>query len=466
MAMSFSGISSGLPTDQMIQAIISQESLPIERLQARQTANTQKRTTLTTIKNALTALATSINSLNANILNKRIVTSSDSSAVSASASGALSGNYDIQVSQLATKARMETKTSLSSPSDSVGDAGDTYTIVNKDGAKKTITLQGGKTSLADLADAINASGSGVTASVVQKKPGEYHLVLSSADTGEGAASGGDNRDKVGIYFEQDPANAPGGTGNALGLATSKDMASTTGVLVTAAAQNAKFTLNGTEMERKTNTIDDAVDGVTFTLNKADADRTVSLKVDTDTDTIAKTLQDVVNKYNTAYNAYKQASGKGGNLSGEMSIQTIFSQLRTSITGTIEGANWNTEGGSVNGTVSLALLGISTSREGTLSLDSGKLLDALRQNPDMVGKVFDKASGDTKGLIDRLTTAGGGVLTTIINGIDNSNSLMSKQIDDIQAKITRKQEMLKAQFAKMESLIGTMQAAGQSLAALW
>jgi len=436
MALSFQGISSGLPTDQLIQAMLAQQAVPIDRLQARQSANNLKKATLTSIKNTLTALAASVSSLTSATLNKRAVTSSDPSAVSATASGAQSGTYDVQVGQLATKARLETNTSLASPAASVGAAGDTYTITNKDGATKNIVLEEGKTSLADLADAINASSSdfGVTASVVQKSPGQYHLVLSSTETGKGVGGG----DTVGISGNGGPADISYG-----------------GVSATA-AKNAEFTLNGVAMERTSNTVSDAVDGVTFTLGKAGTGN-VSLRVDLDTDAVAKAFQDVVNKYNSAYNAYKSASGKGGSLSGDLSVQAIFSQLRSAITGTVESAGV---------TQSMALLGMSTNRDGTLSLDTTKLEEALRGDPGMVGRVFDKASSDTKDLIDRLTTAGGGTLTAIISGIDSTNALLSKQIDSIQAKIDRRQEVLKAQFAKLEGLIGQMQSAGQSLAALW
>jgi flagellar hook-associated protein 2 len=438
--MSFQGISSGLPTDQLIQAMLAQESAPIDRLQAKQATNTQKKTTLNTIKSGLTALAASIASLTSGSLNKRTVTSSDSGAVSATASGAASGSYDLVVSQLATKARLETASKFGSPTDKV--AAGTYTITNTDGKALDIELDGDAT-LAEFADRINSATIkvgepgkekdaplGVTASVVQKKPGEYYLVLSSAETGKGA---GDGEVKI----------AGGVFTNAANVST--------------AAQNAKFTLNGVAMERSSNTIDDAVDGVAFTLNKAEAGKTVSLKVEMDTESIVKAFQDFVNKYNAVYQIYRNASGKGGNLSGDLSIQTMFSQLRSTITGTMEGAG---------GTASMAMLGMSTGKDGLLSLDTKQLEEALKKNPDMVGKVFDKASSDTKGLIDRLTTTGGGALTALISGIDNTNSLLSKQIENIQAKLVRREEVLKASFAKMEALIGTMQSAGQSLAALW
>ncbi|MDR0498365.1 MAG: hypothetical protein LBH03_01360, partial [Holophagales bacterium] len=233
MGVSFAGISTGIPTDQLIESILKQEAAPLDRLQARQTSNNQKKNILQSIKTALTGLATSISSLNSSSLSARTATSSDAASVSATANGGVSGSYDIVVNQLATKARLETNNPLNlSPSDSVGNAGDVYTIVGKDGTQTSITLQAGKTSLADLNEAINAeaSNTGVSSTIVQTKPGEYKLVLSSTETGEDVGGG----KEIGIF---------GAAGNALGVADNATDASSVGVQSTA-AQNAKFTMNG------------------------------------------------------------------------------------------------------------------------------------------------------------------------------------------------------------------------------
>ena len=443
-SMSFAGISTGIPTDQMIEAMLSNERLPINRLQSRQTANNQKKTALQVMKTAFSNLATSVASLTSAKLSGRTVSSSDSSAITATASGGASGSYDVVVRQLATKARAEVSNSFGSPTDSVGSAGDSYTIVGKDGDETKITLEDGKTSLADLAASINAKSeeTGVAANIVQKTPGNYSLALSSTETGAGK-NGGDGA--VRIYGEE--------ADNLLGVGTS---AGDTGLNITEKAKNAVFTLDGIEMERAANTISDAVDGLTFTLNKADTEKTVTLKVAMDTDSVVKAFQDVVSKFNAAYQTYKNNAGSNGVFSGDSAMQSIFSQLRSSLSGAVQedGEMWSS-----------AILGLTTGRDGTLSLDAKKLEEALKSNPDAVGKVFDKLSKDSKTFVDGLTTVGGGTITNLINSIDNTNTNLAKQIDTLQARLDRRKETLTAQFAKLESLVGQMQSAGQSLSAL-
>jgi len=437
-SISFGGISTGIPTDQMVEAILAERSSSLTRLQSRQTTNNQKKNVLQSIKTAMSNLATSVASLTSAKLNGRTVTSTDSAAVTATSSGGVAGSYDLVVKQLAAKARTETTKSFGSPDESVGT--DPYFVTGKNGLATEIKLEAGKDSLADLSAAINAKSgdTGVTSSIVQKKPGEYHLVLSSTETGVGQGES----DTISIY---------GQTGNALGVEADGTGATATG------AKNAVFTLDGVQMERTSNTVSDAVDGLTFTMNRAD-NKNISLKVSTDTDSVVKAYQDVVDKYNAALQVYKTNSAAGKMFSGDVTMQSMFSQLKSSLSGSFQG-----EDGEI---WSSAILGVSTNKDGTLSLDTKKLEDALKANPDAVGKVFDRISNGTKTFIDSLTTSGSGTITNMINSIDTLNTNLSKQIDTIQARMDRQRETLTAQFAKLESLIGQMQSAAQSLSGLY
>jgi flagellar hook-associated protein 2 len=477
MAMTFDGIASGLPTDQMIKAIMSQESAPLTRLQNKQDMNNLRKNALSSIKSSLMSISTAMNALNSSAINKRSITSSNNSVATATASGAAKGSYDLVVDQLATKARLETTNHLSSTTASVGAAGEKYTLVGKNGTETEIELQDGKTSLADLNNAINAKSSttGITSTIIQKTPGQYHLVLTSTETGEGSGDG-----KIGLYTDS--------ADNALGLATKDavkgnpddpdddnlDLAKSFGVTSTA-GQNAKFKLNGVDMERGTNTFSDAIEGVTLTLNSvSEGGKAVTLSVDLDKGAITKLFQDVVDKFNAAFKAYKDATASGGPLDHDMSMQAIFTQLRSKMSVTITGTVTDDNGVSRFGVLgSSSSIGLSTNRDGTLSLDAKALGEALDKDPELVGQIFDKAAYNNNGtkrdgaiaFLDSMTIGGGSLINTIINGIDSVNSLLTKQIDNLNSRLTRREEVLKAQFAKMETLIGQMQKAGQSLGGL-
>jgi len=578
MAMTFDGISSGLPTDQMIKAIMSQESAPLTRLQTRQDKNNLKKIALSSIKSALMSIATSITSLKSNALNKRSVSSSDSAVANATANGAANGTYDLVVKQLATKARLETTNYMSSSNDIVGMAGDVFTLVGKDGKETKIELTG-NTTLADLNSKINntTKDTGITSSVIQVQPGKYSLVLTSSETGAAGGSG-----EIGIFanyssklqtsgnFEKpaDPIGAVGETftvkgskgtetitleegktsladlssainakssvtgvssaivkmddgkyelvltstdpdapgtsdiemsgpvGNVLGIADTLGKNGLTATennrlgfdssfipgsgtpdpkdpdniqihtgFKTTVGKNALFSINGIDMERGSNTFTDAIEGVTLSLNSVSS-KTVTLNVNMDKDAIVKIFQDVVSKFNAAYKTYKDATGVGGALERDMSMQAMFTQARSSlsqvISGTITDANGNSRFGVLS---SSASIGLKTERDGNLSLDTAALGAALDKDPELVGRVFDEMSKATTTYLDKLTIGGSSVFNTMINGLDSVNSLLSKQIDNLTTRLSRREEVLKAQFGKMEQLIGQMQSAGQSLGGL-
>jgi flagellar hook-associated protein 2 len=193
--------------------------------------------------------------------------------------------------------------------------------------------------------------------------------------------------------------------------------------------------------------------MTLTLKQADPNKKINLTSSLDKDAITKSYQEVIDKFNAAYKAYKDASG--GPLGGDMIIQSMFSQLRSALSVSIPNEDGTLQGSSSG-------LGLTTNRDGTISLDAKKLSEALDANPDLVGQLFQKASSGTTSLIDRLTLGNSGTLNAIMNNIDSQNTNMSRQIDNLMQRIDRRKEILTAQFARMESVIGQLQAAGQSL----
>ena len=149
------------------------------------------------------------------------------------------GSYDIQILQLAKTHKIAGSTQ-SSKSDDLGLSGVvSLGVVDGDAVEVTIT---DTMSLADIADAINAESddTGVQATVLQVSSSSYRLVLTSVDTGETIAASAVSGDDV---------------LNSLGL-TDSDGAFAD---VLQEAQDAILTLDGIEVTRSSNDIDDLLD---------------------------------------------------------------------------------------------------------------------------------------------------------------------------------------------------------------
>ncbi|EPU3456454.1 flagellar filament capping protein FliD, partial [Shigella sonnei] len=168
--------------------------------------------------------------------------------------GAAPGIYTISVTQLAQaqSLRTDSPTIIASTKDALGDeSSDTRTIkITQDGRKEPLEIKLNKdqTSLDEISKAINDADSGISASIVKVKDGNYQLVLTAS---EGLAN------KMTISVEGDSKL------NDLLAYDSKTNTGNMKELVN--AQNAQLNVNGIDIERSSNKITDAPQGVTLDL---------------------------------------------------------------------------------------------------------------------------------------------------------------------------------------------------------
>lgn len=414
-AISFQGLSSGIQTDALVNAILAQEGKTVDAYKARQTRNNAKSAALTSMKSSMTTLSISLAALQ-DRLNSRTVTSSDinNTNVTASASGAAAGSYDLTVSTVATKGRISPtllggvpqNLAVANPASAIfSSPRASFAVQGTDGVLKTFELT--SNSLNGLRDAINASGAGVTASIVNTGAGTkpYQLVITAKDTGTGTTGG--------IVTLAAINNADGSATTvdpALGITTgtlSGTFAAPTGLsggLQSGAAEVAKdaaFTLNGIQLTRKTNTVTDAVDGVTFTLKQGGQTGTTTLTVGQDKATATTGMQDVVTKYNALLKIYRDASTATqdpngtilpGALTGDATSRSIMDQIRATLTGASSG---------LPGTATFqtpASLGLKTNSDGTLSLNTTTFQAALDKDPSAAMRLFTFSGNSDNGVL--------------------------------------------------------------------
>jgi flagellar hook-associated protein 2 len=194
--------------------------------------------------------------------NSTSVSSTNTAFTATTTADASVGSFVVNVNQVA-KAQALTTGSYANNTDLLGDTtGTTRKITITQPGTKTpleVTLADGDTSLAGIASAINKANGNVTASVIKAKDGDYRLMLSSKTTGT------------------DGAMTISVTGDAkLQSAIGYDSTTKTGALtVNTDAQNAIVVVNNISIERQSNTITDALPGVTFSLKaESKADETL------------------------------------------------------------------------------------------------------------------------------------------------------------------------------------------------
>lgn len=407
------GIGSGLDLNSLIGKLMEAEKAPLKALDKKEIDFQAKLTAYGTLKGAFSSFQTAARGLSSpGKFNTAKASTADATVLSANASSiAKPGSYAIEVSKLAQSHKLASA-HFAEPSSSIGTG--TLTIdfgtydsdtdnfsVNAEKTSKSITIDNSNNSLAGVRDTINAAGAGVTASIVNDGEG-YRLVLSSNDSGAANSlrvmvDEGDSghpeysTDTSGLsQLAYDPT-ASAGSGKNLGQ--------------TQPAQNAELTIDGIEISKPSNLIGDAITGVTLNLLKANVGSPTTLTVERDPAGVKTAVEDFVKAYNELAATMKDLGGydfktqKGGLLLGDTALRNMQNQARNILTQRLEYAD--------GGVQSLSDIGVSFQRDGTLSLNSGKLDTVLADPTKNVAALFATMGVPS----DSLTTYAGSTANT-------------------------------------------------------
>jgi flagellar hook-associated protein 2 len=437
------GIGSGLDIESVISQLVAVERTPVTQLQKEAASLQTRLSTYGKLQSGMSALRDAAAALTrSSTWGVTTGSSSDASAVAVSTSSAtLPGSYSIEVQRLASV--QSNATGVYPSADAlVGEgtlrielgtwaAGQTGFTPKAGAAAVDITVGPPAESLAQLRDKINASNSGVVASVLTDAGGA-RLVLRSAATGEA------NGFRVGVT-DNDGNNLDGVGLSALAFDPSAGILTMAQAL---AAANASASLNGLPITSDSNTLSNVLDGITLTLGKV---TTAPVLVDArpDKDAIRKALDSFVTAYNdlnklvAEQTKYDAASKIAGVLQGDSAAVSIRSQMRN-LLGSSSGASALF--------TRLADVGFDVQRDGSIKLDETKLNNGLANLGEMK-KLFANS--------DLITPANNGIATMLramadqvlsIDGSINSRTEgLRKRIDMNQDR----QEMLEDRIAMVE-----------------
>jgi flagellar hook-associated protein 2 len=388
-ALGASSIDTASLVDQLATAAIATKT---KTLTARETANTAKISDLGKAVSSITTFSSSLSSLISGGSLFTQPTSSNSSIVnvSALAGSRLSGlSSTIKVDRLAS-AQTLTAAAVPNAASPVGLGTMELTV---GGQTKTITITSANNSLAGLSQAIKDTGLGVSASIVTDSSGA-RLVVKGATGQANAFSLKVTNGTAGELdrFAYDPA--------------SYDPANVTGLTVQQQAQDAQLIVDGVTVNKASNSFSDVIPGVKIDLMSAAPGTTVTIGSSQPVDAIKQAVSDFVAAYNEMKGTLGSMTGTDGSLRSDAGIRTLVTKLG-SITSTQ--LTYATDGSPTT----LAEIGVSTNRDGTLTLDSAKLSSVLASNPSAVEAMFNPGQRSDNPLIQITNSVGsvkGGVYT--------------------------------------------------------
>lgn len=240
------------------------------------------------------------------------------------------------------------------------------------------------------------------------------------------------------------------------------------------AEDALININGIQVTRSSNRIDDLFDGVTLDLLSSTTGTGAKVELSRETTSIKSSLQGLVTAYKDLEETFKVLGDKdsevekfGGALAGDSLLQSIRSQLRKLIT------EPSTTPGS---TIKAARdVGLSFDRYGVLQLDESRLDQALQGHFDEVVKMFT-ADINNKSVFSKINAGTAGGAVRMLDGmlrstgiIEQKSRMTNQQITrykdellDLDARMSRLMDRYLQQFSVMESIVGNSNATREGL----
>lgn len=392
------------------------------------TALQAKDTALSSLGTQLSTLSTDLQNLTdfSGVLASKQGSSSDTNVLqlSSAATNAVAGTHTISVQSLA-----QTSTAASGVVAAADVLAGGVTIQVGSGTAQTVNVDSTNPTLAGLAAAINAASIGVTATVLTDTNGARLSIVSSTGGSAGtlAVSGtltDTSNSNQSVPFTQ--------------IQTGLD---------------ASMLVDGVQLTSATNTVSNAIPGVTFQLLTAKPAESVQVVIANDVTSVTSAVTAFVNDYNAAMKTINTQEGKDASGNAEpLYGSTVLAQLQQSLQSGLQGTFGSK---TVN---SLYALGVTANQDGTISLNTDTLTSALNGNYSDVISFFQDAgnfgatfaatldnlgSSYSTGAISLALNENKSQETTLNDNISNQEALIATRKTNLTAELNAANQILQA-----------------------
>ncbi|WP_310439294.1 flagellar filament capping protein FliD [Sulfuricurvum sp.] len=432
----------------------------IDKLKAADTANivtpidnkitlqAQKDSALDLLNSLLGSFKSSVSSLSDDTLYQKRTVSGNSDAVSVSAlSGSAIQSFSISDTVMAKKSILESG-SFSSTTATVSSGSGTMSLAI-DGETFNMDYTS-STTLTDLKESINTkAGAKVTASILQTGANEYHLVLTSKETGADQtislsdSAGGTLKNELKTY---DVATNP------------------TGVQSIQTASDASFKYNGISITRASNSVSDLIIGVTINLLQDGG--STNIGISQNTTAISDEMSNLATSYNTLTKQLDEMTladldnGKVGIFNGDNTIKSIKREITKMLT------SMNSDGNS------LAQYGIGLGEDGTMTFTKSEFDTKMSSDATGLEAFFSGSTSESGeytegifGYLDELLdsyTSSSGLMSNLLNGSDTETKALKEERTRAADLLTARYDTMTARFAMYDAIISKLNSQFSSL----
>ncbi len=504
--ISFSGLGSGLDTNAIVRQLVAIERLPIQNLQTRRGTEQRRLDLVGQLGDLVKALKSKAEDLATpeEFFAFSAQISDEGAATITTDSNAAQGTHTLDVQRLAATDRWAFDAVNSRDENLSGVDGEQISF--KVGTTDyTLTVDPDNSSLDDIASQIGEMTSGaVTASVVNtgtESSPTYQMVLASEGSGEEGrltdifSNIGQSSGLPGAGVEGTPLTIAYSSPDANGDATSSNNITV--------GNDALAEVNGLLVRRATNSFTDVIEGVTMDL-RSTTDEPAIITIEPDRTAVRERIDGFVTAYNEVIdfvgkqNTFTPAEDEdgegatGGLLFGDSILASVKRALQRSLfRPDIDTVTNDTEGYST-----LSLVGLEQDRDGRLSVNSAVFDEKFADNLPALMDLFADTDGFDNGDAEPNTpgyytdtTADGGLMNRLIREVDQMFGTLDSGDSDFQVQglfdvrqqaieasigryddqIERRETRLESyettlilRFARLEELMGGLNAQGQAL----
>lgn len=428
--MKLDGLVSGLKTDELIKALMDVSAIP-------KTLITNKITDRNTVISNLQSLNTSLQDLVAkakaaaaptSLASFTATSSSDTVTVTAGAK-ATAFSTSVVVDAVATAHSVVTAAAGSTA------WGGTFTVAGANGDPVEITPAGSGPQ--DLANAINNSQAGVTATVVP------------------AGTDADGKPLSRIQLTSDTTGTAGeftlhrGSAAEVAAGTSTDLGAQPGAAVVVQGSDARIRLfAGTAAEQTLTGASNTIrvgEGIDITITKASADPvTVSVARDAKKQTataeaFVKEIAGLLTRIDNGSKATVGAVGETttlGVFTGDSTVRNLRGALANAVQHPVDG-------------VSPSTIGITISDKGVLTFDAEKFATALAEDPEATQELFSAVSARLEDVTTQYSDKYDGLLTARITGQEEEVKTLKTQVERWDVRLEQRRATLERTYAQLE-----------------
>ncbi|GLQ01076.1 flagellar hook-associated protein 2 [Methylophaga thalassica] len=435
------GVGTGLDLESIVTGLMDIERQPLDRLESKQSTINAQISAYGSFKSKLSTFQSAMESLSsASSFKVFQANSQDEDLFTATAtSTAATGSYNIDVTQIATRDKLASS-AFTDYNTTVGEGTLTISVGSE---SFDVTIDSSNSSLAQIRTAINnaSENTGVTASIITDDSGA-RLVLTSNETGT------DNAISVSVSGDSD-----GNDSDASGLsAFVYSSGGTQNLSSISSAKDAIVSIDGFTVTSSSNSIANAIDGVT--LNVKDVGSS-TLDITRDDDAILESVNEFASAYNALMTEIK--SQRNGQLEADSTLLTIESQVRDVFN----------SGASITGSSFSYLIqaGISINKEGVMTVDEDKVNEVLSSDFTSFANLF---SAEGEGFANRLESLADswlqtdGLIDSKEEGLNARLTSLDRQKEQMEARLEMTETRLRAQYSAMDTLVSNLQSQGDYL----